>query len=168
MVTVLTLASLYAGLALAAPEPSEPITVGESTVTTQVLIQADPAAIRAALADPLTACRLSGDVLSATVLEKEGDCAVLRITTRGLSAPLTYTTRRCPTTDGFRETLVTTNDFDSQASSWKLTPVTGGTVVTLAVRSEPRLPLPQRMINAAVGSSAVQTLRNLVHRVTGR
>jgi hypothetical protein len=168
MVTLLTLAPLYAGLAFADPEPSAPVTVGNSTVTTEVLIQADAASIRAALADPLTACRLSGDVLSATVLAKEGDCSILRVTTRGLSAPLTYTTRRCPTADGFRETLVTTEDFDNQTSSWKLTPVSGGTVVTLAVRSEPRLPLPQRMINAAVGSSAVQTLRNLVHRVTGR
>lgn len=151
-----------------AGEPSTPVVAGESTVTTDVIIAADCATVRAALADPITASHLSGDVLDAKVLGKEGDCSLVQMTTRGLSSPLTYVTRRCPTPDGFRETLVRTDDFDSQSSSWRLAAVSGGTQVTLEVRSEPRLPIPQRLINAAVGSSAVQTLKNLVQRVTGR
>lgn len=167
MYSLLTLAPLCAHLALAA-EPSAPTVAGASTVSTGIFIAADPATVRAALADPLKACQLSGDVLDAKVLGKQGDCTLIQVTTRGMTSPLIYTTRRCPTTEGFTETLVQTDDFDSQASTWSLRPVSGGTQVTLEVRSEPRLPVPQRLINAAVGSSAVQTLKNLVHRVTGR
>ena len=167
MLSILTLLPVCAHLAFAA-EPSAPVVAGESTVSTEVFIAAAPAAVLAALADPLVACRLSGDVLDARVLGKQGDCTLMQVTTRGLTTPLTYTTRRCPTPEGFNETLVQTDDFDSQASSWKLRPVSGGTQVTLEVRSEPRLPVPQRLINAAVGSGAVQTLKNLVQRVTSR
>ncbi len=164
---VLTLATLCISTAYAA-DPTAPVVAGESTVTTDVVIAADAATVRAALSDPISASRLSGDVLDAKVVGKDGDCTLVQVTTRGLSSPLLYVTRRCPTADGFRETLVQTDDFDSQSSSWKLASVAGGTQVTLQVRSEPRLPIPQRLINAAVGSSAVQTLKNLVQRVTGR
>ncbi len=167
MTSLLTLAALFGSPTFAA-EPSEPTVAGESTVSTVVIIAADPATVRAALADPLSASALSGDVLDAKVLAKEGDCSLVQITTRGMTSPLVYIARRCPTADGFRETLVSTDDFDSQSTSWKLLSVAGGTQVTLQVRSEPRLPVPQRLINAAVGSSAVQTLKNLVQRVTGR
>lgn len=171
MVPLLTLVSLSAHLCVhpvQAAEPSAPTVAGSSTVTTDVFIAADSATVRAALADPVVACRLSGDVLDARVLATQGECTLVQVTTRGLTTPLTYTTRRCPTPEGFSETLVQTEDFDSQMSSWKLRPVTGGTQVTLMVRSEPRLPVPQRLINAAVGSGAVQTLKNLVQRVTAR
>ncbi len=158
---------LAAGLARAA-EPSAPTVAGVSTVSTDVFIAADAATVRAALADPLVASRLNGDVLDARVLGKQGDCTLMQITTRGLTTPLVYTTRRCPTADGFSESLVQTQDFDAQTSVWRLLPVSGGTQVTFEVSSQPRLPVPQRLINAAVGSSAVQTLKNLVARVTGR
>lgn len=151
-----------------AADPSPPVTDSADRVTTAVVIPADPAAVRAALADPTAACRLSTDVLSARVVATEGPCALIAVTTRGLTAPLAYTMRRCPSADGYTETLVQTDDFDQQESRWQLRAVPGGTEVTLQVRSQPRLPLPQRLINATVGSSAVQALKNLAHRVTGR
>ncbi|MSP57021.1 MAG: hypothetical protein EXR69_15675 [Myxococcales bacterium] len=167
MLPLLTLTPLWAHLALAV-EPTAPTVAGANTVSTAIFIAADPATVRAVLADPLRACHLSSDVLEATLVENHGECTLIQITTRGMTSPLTYTTRRCPSADGFVETLVQTDDFDYQASRWSLRPVSGGTQVTLEVRSEPRLPVPQRLINAAVGSSAVQTLKNLVQRVTSR
>lgn len=166
MLSLLTLAP-FLTLALAA-DPAPPVVSGDSTVVTNVFIAADPATVRAALADPMVACQLSGDVLDAKVLRKEGDCSVIQMTVRGITSPLVYVAKRCPTADGFRETLLETTDFDAQASTWKLQPVNGGTQVTLQVVSEPRLPIPQRLVNSAVGTSAVQTLKNLVRRVTGR
>lgn len=167
MNTILTLAALWTSPSFAA-DPSAPTVAGENVVTTGVMVAADAATVRAALADPVTACRLNGDVLDAKVIGKEGNCSLVQVTTRGLSTPLTYVTRRCPTADGYAETMVRSDDFDNQSSTWHVSSVSGGAQVTLQVRSEPRLPVPQRMINAAVGTSVVQTLKNLVQRVTGR
>lgn len=151
-----------------AAEPTPPVTDSADRVTTAVVVPAAPDAVRAVLADPTAACRLSADVLSARVVGADGPCALIAVTTRGLTSPLSYTTRRCPSADGYTETLVQTDDFDQQDARWRLRAVPGGTEVTLQVRSQPRLPVPQRIINATVGSSAVQALKALVQRVTGR
>jgi hypothetical protein len=154
--------------ALAAdPEPSEPTFGADTSVTSQVTIPADPARVRAALADPVTAARLCPDIISARVLE-HSTCDLVEVTTRGLSDPLIYKVRRCPNgSGGYSETLVSSDDFSQVRVEWKLAAVQGGTQVTYTILTDPNLPVPQRLISLATARSAVTTLKNLVHRIIG-
>jgi hypothetical protein len=152
---------------LAAPAtPSAPVVQADSSVRTDVVIAATPATIRAVIADPRVAARLSDHIVRVDVLGKDGACDLVEVTCKGLASTLAYTVRRCPTPDGFTEALVRSDDFDAQRTEWHLQAVPGGTLVTFEVASEPRVPLPKRVIQAVVESSAVETLENLVRVVT--
>ena len=155
--------------ALAAPAEPSPVEIGaDSSIRTTVIVAATPEQVRARLADPVAAAELCDDVIGARVVGASGDCSLLEVTTRGLTDPLVYTVKRCPTADGWQETLVASDDFSRQDSRVRLEAVPGGTRIVMEVRSEPRLPLPQRLLQSEIAKSTVQTLRNLVVQVTGR
>lgn len=164
MIPLLITHLAYAG----SGEPSDPVVHADSSISTDVLIHASVADVRAVLADPKAAGALSDSVLAVRVLGKDGPCDLVEVTCKGVMDPLTYTVRRCPTPTGFSENLVQSEDFSSQRAEWRLEPVSGGTLVTFSVRSEPKISLPRRVVQAVVESSAVETLENLVRRVTGR
>lgn len=165
----MVLVLLSTSLVLASPgEPSDPVVHADSTVTTDVLIAASMADVRAILADPAVAGRLSTSILSVDVLGKDGPCDVVAVTCKGMLTPMAYTVRRCATPDGFTETLVRSDDFTAQTTEWHLKTVTGGTLVTFSVNTHPKTSVPRRIIQAVVESSAVETLENLVRKVTGR
>ncbi len=162
-------ALLTASLALATPgTPSDPVVGADSSITTDVLIPASIAEVRAILADPDVASRLSGSILSVDVLGRDGGCDLVAITCKGMMSPMAYTIRRCSTADGFTETLVSSEDFTAQSTKWRLETVAGGTLVTFSVNTAPKVSVPRRIIQAVVESSAVETLENLVRKVTGR
>lgn len=148
-------------------QPSEPVIQSDATVRSEVVIAADIASVKAALADPLAAAKLCPDIVSARVIER-GACDVVEISTRGMSAPLVYRVKRCPTADGFHETMVSSDDFDDVKIDWQLTAVQGGTRVTYSIRTLPDVPVPQRIISSLTAKSAVTTLKNLVLKVVGQ
>jgi hypothetical protein len=158
---------LVVATALAGASPSEPVVQADSSIRTDVLIAASAADVRAVLADPRVAAQLSDGVVSVKVVGKEGPCDVVETTCKGITSPLVYTVRRCPTAGGFTETLLHSEDFDAQRTEWHLQSVSGGTLVTIEIQSQPRVPLPKRVVQAIVESSAVETLENLVRQVTG-
>ncbi len=165
----MVLALLTTSLVLAGPgEPSDPVVHADSTITTDVLIAASMADVRAVLADPDVAGRLSASILTVDVLGKDGPCDLVAVTCKGMLTPMAYTVRRCATPDGFSETLVRSDDFTAQTTEWHLQTVTGGTLVTFSVNTDPKTSVPRRIIQAVVESSAVETLENLVRKVTGR
>lgn len=167
--TAMILVALSATAFAGSSEPSTPTVAADDTVTTDVVVSASPAQVRSALSDPRAAATLSDGVTSVSVLGKDGPCDLVEVTCKGVTSPLVYVARRCPTADGFTETLVRSDDFDAHSAQWHLEPVAGGgTRITFELRTEPDLPLPRRIIQAAVQSSAVETVRNLVRRVTGR
>lgn len=150
-----------------AAEPSEPTITSDGTVLSNVFVEADAAAVRQLIADPVALAKLNPDVLSARVLS-HGECDMVEVTTKGMSSPLSYVVKRCPTAGGFSETLVSSEDFSAVAVSWKLESVPGGTNVSYSIRTSPDLPVPQRVISSFTAKSAVTALKNLVHRVTGQ
>lgn len=150
-----------------AQEPSTPTVSGDNTVKSEVVIAAPVDAVKQGLADPVAAAGLSANVISARVISR-GTCDVVAMTVKGMTGPMEYTVKRCPTATGWTEILVESDDFDAHRAEWKVTPVEGGSLVTLTVATEPDVPVPQRVINAVVESQVVQTLKNLVRRVAGR
>lgn len=150
-----------------AAEPSEPTIASDGTVRSNVFVEADAAAVRQVISDPVALSKLNPDVLSARVIS-HGACDMVEVTTRGMTTPLSYVVQRCPTSSGYTETLVSSEDFSAVAVSWKLESVPGGTNISYSIRTSPDLPVPQRLVSMATAKSAVAALKNLVHRITGQ
>lgn len=161
-------ASLLVSTTLAADStPASPVIQDDGTVRSEVFVAADVATVKQALADPVKTAQLCPDILSARVVQK-GQCDLVEVTTRGMSSPLTYLVRRCPTSSGWSETMVSSDDFDDVKVSWAVEPAAGGSRVVYTIRSAPNIPVPQRVVTSFTAKSAVQALKNLVLRVTGQ
>lgn len=155
--------------ALAEPGvPSKPILQTDRMWRTEVLIEAETAIVRSALADAETALSLSESVLGVNVLHRSGTCDLVEVTCKGVWEPLRYTIRRCATVDGFEENLVASEDFSAERAVWHLEAVPGGTRVSFALDSQTRLPIPRPLLEARMRSSAVETLVNLAELVSTR
>lgn len=150
-----------------AQEPSPATVSADDVVRSEVLVPAPVEEVKADLSDPVAAARLSANVLAARVISK-GTCDVVEMTVKGMTGPLSYVVKRCPTASGWTETLVSSDDFDAHRAEWSVTPTAGGSLVSLSIHTEPDVPVPQRIVNGVVQSQVVQTLSNLVRKVTGR
>jgi hypothetical protein len=150
-----------------AADPAEPTIQDDGTVRSEVVVAGDLAAVRKLIGDPVAAASLSPDVISARVVQ-HGTCDVVEVVTRGMTSNLKYLVKRCPTADGWHEALVSSEDFNEVKVDWDVTAVPGGTKVVYTIRTLPDLPVPQRLITSLTAKSAVQALKNLVHRVTGQ
>lgn len=87
-----------------------------------------------------------------------GRCEVVTVLTEGLWRPLSYTAQRCPIDDGWRETLVSSPDFDGYFAEWHLVPEGEGTRVTFQVRLDIKLPVPDRLVDNGLMSSTRDTV----------
>lgn len=158
---------LLVGAALAGSAPSEPTIQSDGTVRSDVFVASDAASVKRVIGDVVATAGLCPDVISARVIER-GTCDLVEVTTRGMTSPLTYRVKRCPTADGFNETLVSSDDFTDVKVDWQIQSVEGGTRVTYTIRTSPDIPVPQRIISSLTAKSAVTALKNLVHKVTGQ
>jgi len=135
-------------------------------VTSSVLVSASQQAVRAFLAEHTRTLGLCPDVRSVRVLSTQADgCAQLEVETTGLWSPMRYVSLRCPTADGSREDLLRSEDFLENSFEWSVVDTGAARRVTLAVRSSPRLPVPDWVLQAAVRRSVDATLANLVARL---
>jgi hypothetical protein len=136
----------------------------DGTVVATVLVGAEPAAVRALLADGVDATRLSPDVYGVRATPV-GDCQLLDKETRGIFRPFHLRTRRCPTAVGWSETLVGSDDFTAFRSSVEVAPAGSATRVTYRVQTSLAAPVPQAALNRSVSDSARALLDNLVRRL---
>ncbi len=131
---------------------------------TVLAFPAPEADVRAALADPIAAARFSPDISAVTYLER-GVCSTLRAVTSGF-ASVSYVYRRCPTADGWHETLVSSDDLDAYEVRWGFAPRGTSTVVTYMVRIDPHLPAPDFLLARQMRSSISRIVSGLYRAVT--
>ncbi len=133
-------------------------------VSQDVVVRMDADQVRAVLADTSLAMSMSKDIISHRI-EDDAPCQLVHITTRGLTEPLKYTVRRCPTATGFKETLVQGDSMiEAMEVEWRTSPHEGGTKVRLSVLTRIGR-VPQLLVNQQVRQGVSQTLRNLVRVV---
>ncbi len=138
----------------------------DGTIVATVEVAATAEAIRGVLDDPMAVSRLSPDVLSTTeVPGAPAGCQRLARETRGLFRPLKMSLQRCRTETGWREELVSSEDFEAYASAWSLTPSATGTRIEYRVRTDVNLPVPRAALTAAIKDAAATTVKNLVAAV---
>jgi hypothetical protein len=151
---------LVACQALVAPLHAAPGARDGDLVVASVELEGDRAAVERLLGDAAATARLSPDVtrVSAT---REGGCERMSIEARGPMGPLTLVSLRCPDGDGWKETLVSSDDFARHEVHWSLQDTPTGTRLTVKAAVEPDLPIPQRVVDAALQSSLVQQLNRI-------
>lgn len=150
-----TAAALLLGLCVA-PSGAR----ADDAVAAEGLVQADPAQVRALLADYSQIAAMSPELLEYRV-EPAPPCSLVHITTKGLSAPMHYTVRRCPTETGFRETLVESDGgVEQMVTEWTVAPAEEGSRVRLTVLARVAH-VPQILVNQGTRRS----IGNLVRKI---
>jgi len=148
------------GAALAA-EPQ--VSIGDDGLLHgAMVIEAPPEAVLAVLEDAERMAGWSKDVLAFDpVGEPAGGCQVYAGKTRGLWSPLTYKTKRCRTTEGFRDTLVESDSFSVMSSEWKVRARGDHTAVDYTGDLELSFPVPKKMLSTTRIKSMTQTFTKL-------
>ncbi len=163
---------VLAGLSLSAgalaQTPNEPLVQTEEpgTIITRTLVPATEAEVRAILDDPYTFVGFTPDVQSMDV-QARGRCKQLSFVSRGLFEPLHYSTQRCPSAGGWRETLLESDSFTRYDADIQLLPVAGGTHIIYRLSVGIDLPVPDLVISKNVKRSArltMQAVRDLILR----
>lgn len=154
---------MLAGLALLSP-PARAV----EPVTASVRVHADVPTVLRALADHEATLRVCPDVRSVAVVRTlAGGCAELEVETTGFLSPMRYRSRRCPDGAGYTEALTSSDDFTENRFTWSVVDEGAVRRVTLAVRSEPSLPVPGWIVAQAVRRSVDQTVAAFAARVDG-
>ncbi len=117
-------------------------------------------AVMGFLSDADKTMRLGTDITDVKTAP-DGPCAKMTVTSRGLAGTMRYVARRCPTANGWRSTMLESDDFKSHDIEWLVAPSGQGTRVTMRVRVVPRLPVPQMLIRRVVGGALSATLKRL-------
>jgi hypothetical protein len=153
------------GLAAEAGEPGPSVRQEGDTVVVVAVASAPAADVRRVLADPRQVRELFPDVLEEQLEAEPGGCVRVQRRTRGLLRPFELFTRRCPTAGGFREELITSDDFEAYASEWVVALDDAGvTTVEYRVRTTLDAPIPSTTVTAAVRQAAVRAVSKLVGR----
>ena len=146
------------------PEPEVHVD-NEGRVVAVVTVLAPPEQVRSILADTVGALKeLSPNTLSVEVTP-EGPCELVNRQTRGILQPLTLRSKRCPTPDGWEETLMESDDFEHYEALWKVRSTEKGTEVTYRIATVLTAPVPQLLVRQNLKKAARTILQGLVARL---
>ena len=153
-------------LAALAAEPTI-ATSSDGTVVGRVLVDAPEAEVRELLSNPQAVRSMQPEV-RAVQSTPSGSCQVVDVKTDGPLNTLDYKALRCPTTKGWRETLLQSDDFNALETEWRLTPTPNGTQVEYRVRTELDMAVPDALVQRGVQKTVGRTLVELVKRMADR
>ena len=109
------------------------------------------------LSDPVRSLGLSTNVKAVTATPK-GECQQVFVTTTGIASAYNYTSIRCPTARGFKDELVSSEDYAIQESEWVLDAVEGGTRGVLRTRTKLTARVPKRFVKHSLKKSIERML----------
>jgi len=133
----------------------------EGLVIAQVRVAASPAAVRELLSDATRSHRLAPTTISVKATA-DGACEKLQLSTRGLLSPFKLETRRCPTSTGWRETLVRSTDFKEYWNEWTVKEDGTGALVTFTTRTLPDVAVPESFILSQTRRVLAKLMRGLL------
>ena len=153
----------FLAVALAAPTV---LATPDGAVRATVHVDAPATVEHDLLADGGRAVRLSPDVRTAFATA-DGTCQRVDLTNRTIVGTFTTTTRRCPVTGGFRETLVTSDLYLRWDGVWEIVPDGSGTRVTATYDVQLDLPVPSASVRSRT-ARALAALEATVAPATAR
>ena len=117
----------------------------KGVVIAEMRVHAKAAAVRELLAGAERAHGLASTTVSVKA-SPDGKCEKVKLQTRGLITPFVLETRRCPTATGWRETLVTSDNFVEYWNEWTVKDLGDGALVTFKTRTLPNVAVPESLI----------------------
>lgn len=132
----------------------------DGLVSASVELSESRADVEKLLGDAAATVRMSPDVTTVTATP-QGGCERLAIEAKGPLGPLNLISLRCREGDGWKETLVSSDDFERHEVHWQLEDTPTGTRLTVRAAVTPDFPVPQRMVDAALQSSLIQQLSRI-------
>ncbi|MCB9684926.1 MAG: hypothetical protein H6738_15590 [Alphaproteobacteria bacterium] len=147
-------------VALAAPPEVE--RRDDGTFVGQVVVDgADPEVVRAKLADPVWLATTTGGATQVTATEAQGTCLRTSRLTHNAIKDVVYVVDRCPTADGFAETLVSSNAFDTYTSSFSVRPDPAGARIVYTIDMKTSLMVPQFVVDQQTRKGILDMLARL-------
>ena len=133
----------------------------KGVVIAELRVHASAAAVREVLAGAERAHGLAPTTVSASAT-RDGKCEKVKLKTRGLLSPFVLETRRCPTATGWRETLVTSDNFLEYWNEWSVKPQGDGALVTFKTRTLPDVAVPESIILSQTRRVLGKLMKNLL------
>lgn len=131
------------------------------TVEGRVLLPLSVEALRKRLEDPQFLPGVSGDGTKVTVAGSEGSCLLIDAVSPSAVVELRYRVKRCPTANGFRNTLVQSAHFDAYTSELILEPQGASTLFRYRLALDPSFPVPDMVVNSGSKGGIEKLLRGL-------
>lgn len=157
---------ILAGAAHAYPPEPQVHVDAEGRVVATVTLNAQPDEVRAILADTAGSLKdLSPNTLSVEV-RPDGTCEHVQRHTRGILQPLVFDSKRCPTDEGWEETLLQSEDFEHYEAMWAVRITDSGTEVTYRIGTVLTAPVPQVLVRRNLKQAATTILQRLVARLS--
>lgn len=129
-------------------------------VVASVTLAATPAAVREVLGSAERSHGLAPSTVSAKATP-DGTCERVKLKTRGLFSPFEIETRRCPTTKGWRETLIASDHFVEYWNEWIVEDDGDGSRVVFRTRTVPNVAVPEAIIHSETRRVLARLLNNL-------
>lgn len=136
----------------------------EGQVIAQVKVAAKPAAVREILASAEQAHGLASTTVSVKAT-RDGACEKVALQTRGLLSPFSLETRRCPTSTGWKETMVASQDFVEYWNEWVVQEQDGGALISFKTRTLPNVSVPESLILSQTRRVLTRLMRNLLTKL---
>ena len=162
------LAAVVSSVAAAA-DPVEPqVRYEDDLLVIEAVVDRPASEIRPLLGDIQMMSDISPDILE-TTSQAIGTCHKVTRKTRGIWRSLELNLLRCPTADGWKETLLKPGDYTAYESHWEVRDAPGGSHLSFKLRTEVNLPVPDALVRRQVQSASKQSFLTLVGRIlTGR
>jgi len=145
--------------ALAQDEP-DIVVEADHRVSGAVMVRVPVDQARAMLADPVRVAEIEGGTARIRVLS-EDSCKNLHTAIAHPVASVEYTSRSCPTANGFHTKLVQSDTLEDFEAEWTVEEVEGGTLLRYVVRTIPRIAVPQFIVDRQSKGSVKQLLQRV-------
>ncbi len=133
---------------------------GEVIATVKVAAKTD--AVRQVLSSAERSHKLAPTTVSSHATP-DGKCEKVKLQVRGLITPFQLETRRCPTANGFLETLASSTDFVEYRNEWEFKDLGAeGTLITFKTRTLPNVQVPESLILMETKRVLTRLMKNLV------
>jgi hypothetical protein len=149
VVCLLWIGAVFAG------EP-EVVVLSDGTVRGVLEMAAPPETIRALVTDPV-ALRRATQAAGQASAQPDGSCMIVA----SVGPQASYTSRSCPTADGWVETLVSSEQMSAFSARWRVEPTATGSRVSYELAVTPTLPVPAMIVRTTLKSSVRDVLRKV-------
>ncbi|MCB9778334.1 MAG: hypothetical protein H6742_07205 [Alphaproteobacteria bacterium] len=154
------------GVALAMFALGGPALANPNAVEGETLVDANAEELKAWLSDYGLIAEINADIYEYSV-EAAPPCELVHVKSRGVGQPMLYTVKRCPTADGFKETMISGDQLEAMEAEWSVKPEGDRSRVKVRIFTKINL-VPQFLVNQAGKKSIGQMLKNLTTKVDAK